>query len=182
MSVTREKLYNEIWTEPITKVSKRYGVSDSYLIRILKSLNIPRPSIGYWATLAAGTQPAKPPLPAAKLGDAVTWSRDVEKVFETSTTDEEKTTLAKQTTRIATHGLMREAQEYFKKVRDSRSPYLKPFKKLKSSFHINQNLLIALWRLSQKCIDFMDSFGFYWRSSAISKFSIKSRCNNLVLN
>jgi len=71
MSVTREKLYEEIWTEPITKVSKRYGVSDSYLIRILKSLNIPRPSRGYWATVAAGILPEKPLLPVAKLGDAV---------------------------------------------------------------------------------------------------------------
>ena len=76
MSVTREKLYEEIWTEPITKVSKRYGVSDSYLVRILKSLNIPRPPRGYWAMVAAGIHPENPPLPAAKLGDAITWSRD----------------------------------------------------------------------------------------------------------
>ena len=47
MSVTREKLYDEIWSDPIIKVSQRYGVSDSYLVRVLKSLNIPRPPRGY---------------------------------------------------------------------------------------------------------------------------------------
>ena len=72
MSVTREKLFDEIWAEPIIKVSKRYEVSDSYLVRILKSLNIPRPPRGYWAMLTAGIHPEKPSLPAAKLGDAIT--------------------------------------------------------------------------------------------------------------
>lgn len=62
MSVSREKLYDEIWAEPITKVSKRYGVSDSYLVRILKNLNIPRPSRGYWAMVAAEIFPEKHPL------------------------------------------------------------------------------------------------------------------------
>ena len=90
MSVTREKLYEEIWAEPNTKVSKRYGVSDSYLVRILKNLNIPRPPRGYWATVAAGIHSEKPPLPAAKLGDAITWSRDGQTEFATSTIAEEK--------------------------------------------------------------------------------------------
>ena len=87
MSVTREKLYNEIWAEPITKVSKRYGVSDSYLVRVLKGLNIPRPLKGYWAIIAAGIHPEKPPLPAATLGDAITWSRDGQTEFATSTAE-----------------------------------------------------------------------------------------------
>ncbi|PPD51397.1 MAG: hypothetical protein CTY12_08120 [Methylotenera sp.] len=130
MSVTREKLYEEIWSEPITKVSKRYGVSDSYLIRVLKSLNLPRPSRGYWATVAAGIHPEKPPLPAAKPGDAITWSRDGQTEFATSGIAESKTRQSKRTARIATHSLVREAHEHFKNVRDSRSAYLKPYKKL----------------------------------------------------
>jgi hypothetical protein len=130
MSVTREKLYEEIWTEPITKVSKRYGVSDSYLIRILKGLNVPRPSRGYWATVAAGIHPEKPSLPPAKLGDAITWSRDGQTEFATGVADAPKTTRSKRTARVAIHGLVREAYEHFKNVRDSSSAYLKPYKKL----------------------------------------------------
>ena len=135
MSVTRENLYDEIWAEPITKVSKRYGISDSYLILILKGLNIPRPPRGYWAMVAAEIFPEKPPLPAAKLGDAITWSRDGQTEFATSTAVETKTA------RIATHGLVREAHEHFKNVRDSRSSYLKPYKKLTIDLIVSQDTL-----------------------------------------
>lgn len=141
MSVTRENLYDEIWDEPITKVSKRYGVSDSYLIRILKGLNIPRPPRGYWAMVAAEIFPEKPPLPAAKLGDAITWSRDGQTEFATSTAVETKTTRSKRTARMATHGLVREAHEHFKNVRDSRSSYLKPYKKLTIDLIVSQDTL-----------------------------------------
>lgn len=141
MSVSREKLYDEIWTEPITIVSKRYEVSDSYLVRILKSLNIPRPPRGYWAMVSAGIHPEKPPLPAAKLGDAVTWSRDGQTEFATRTTVEPKSTRSKRTARISTHGLVREAHEHFKKVRDSRSSYLKPYKKLTIDLIVSNDTL-----------------------------------------
>src|SRR5260221_5267187 len=49
MSVPREKLYEEVWAEPMTKVAERYGVSSSYLAQICSRLNVPRPSRGYWA-------------------------------------------------------------------------------------------------------------------------------------
>ncbi|MDO9234160.1 MAG: hypothetical protein Q8N02_11440 [Methylotenera sp.] len=141
MSVTREKLFDEIWADPIIKVSKRYGVSDSYLVRILKSLNIPRPPRGYWAMVAAGIHPEKPSLPAAKLGDAITWSRDGQTEFATSTAIKTKTIRSKQTARISTHGLVREAREHFKNLRDSKSPYLKPYKKLAIDLVVSQDTL-----------------------------------------
>lgn len=141
MSVTREKLYEEIWTEPIIKVSKRYGVSDSYLVRVLKGLNIPRPPRGYWAMVAAGIHPERPPLPAASIGDAIAWSRDGQTEFATSTAAEEKITRSKRAARIATHGLVREAHEHFKHVRDSRSPYLKPYKKLTIDLIVSKDTL-----------------------------------------
>jgi len=141
MAVTREKLYEEVWTEPITTVSKRYGVSDSYLIRVLKSLNIPRPHRGYWAMVAADIHPEKPSLPKARLGEPITWSRDGQTEFATSAADEEKITGSKRTARIAIHGLVREAQEHFKNVRDSSSPYLKPYKKLTIDLIVSQDTL-----------------------------------------
>lgn len=76
MGVTRQTLYEEIWTEPITKVSKRYGVSDSFFIRILQRLNVPRPPMGYWAKLAVGKQLPKPALPDPLPGDEIEWDRN----------------------------------------------------------------------------------------------------------
>lgn len=57
MAVTREKLYEEIWAEPMTKVAVRYGVSSSFLARVCERLNVPRPPRGYWAQLEVGKLP-----------------------------------------------------------------------------------------------------------------------------
>ena len=59
-----EKIYGEIWTEPIQKVAKRYGLSDVGLAKVCRKLNIPRPGRGYWAIKAAGKPvPRRPALP-----------------------------------------------------------------------------------------------------------------------
>jgi len=52
--VDRETLYNEVWTEPVTVVAQRYGLSDVGLAKICRSLTIPLPSRGYWAKIKAG--------------------------------------------------------------------------------------------------------------------------------
>lgn len=163
MPTTREKLYEEIWTEPITKVSKRYGVSDSYLIRVLKSLNIPSPPRGYWATVAAGINLAKPSLPRAKPGDAITWSRNGQTEFATSTVAEEETTRSKRSAPAATHGLVREAHEHFKHVRDSRSSYLKPFKKLTIDLIVSKDTLERGLSISSQFYLLMDALGHHVR-------------------
>jgi Ankyrin repeats (3 copies) len=60
----REKIYEEIWAEPILHVAKRYSMSDVGLGKVCKKLRIPRPGLGYWAKKAAGKPiPKQPPLP-----------------------------------------------------------------------------------------------------------------------
>jgi hypothetical protein len=62
----REKLYNEVWKEPIVTVAKRYEISDTALRKRCKNLNIPLPPKGYWAKLNVGKpvieKPKLPPL------------------------------------------------------------------------------------------------------------------------
>lgn len=41
----RDKLYEEVWAKPVTKVAIQYGVSDVAIHKICKSLNIPLPLI-----------------------------------------------------------------------------------------------------------------------------------------
>ena len=72
--VTREQLYEQVWSEPMTKVGERYRVSGSYLARVCASLNVPRPPRGYWAKLAVGKAPPQDPLPALPPGDAEFWN------------------------------------------------------------------------------------------------------------
>ncbi|ASL48102.1 hypothetical protein bAD24_III11940 [Burkholderia sp. AD24] len=71
----REKLYEEIWREPVNKVSKRYEISDVGLRKICVSLDIPVPPRGYWEKLAAGKAVNKPSLPPTKA--ATSYRRSV---------------------------------------------------------------------------------------------------------
>ncbi|WP_312649287.1 hypothetical protein [Aminipila sp.] len=59
----REALYNEIWTDPVITVAKRYGISDNGLRKHCKRLGIPLPPSGYWAKINSGQKVPKPALP-----------------------------------------------------------------------------------------------------------------------
>jgi hypothetical protein len=59
----REKLYEEVWAEPVTKVAAKYGLSDVGLKKICKKLSIPCPPLGYWARLQHGKNPPRAALP-----------------------------------------------------------------------------------------------------------------------
>lgn len=76
MNVTREKLYAEVWAEPMTAVAKRYEVSSNYLARICERLNVPRPGRGYWQQRAVGAEVESDPLPEPQPGDEIEWARD----------------------------------------------------------------------------------------------------------
>lgn len=60
----RDKLYDEVWSEPLTKLAKKYGLSDNGLRKVCKAMNIPLPQAGHWAKVAAGHRVGKIPLPA----------------------------------------------------------------------------------------------------------------------
>jgi hypothetical protein len=76
MNVTREKLYEEVWAEPMTTVAKRYDVASGYLASVCEQLNVPRPPRGYWQQLKVGRAPKKPKLPDPRPGDDLEWVRD----------------------------------------------------------------------------------------------------------
>jgi hypothetical protein len=66
---TREQLYDEVWSTPITQLAKRYGLGDSGLAKICRKHRIPRPPRGYWQELRAGKRVRRPPLPPLKEGE-----------------------------------------------------------------------------------------------------------------
>lgn len=59
----REKLYEEVWNEPVTIVAKKYGVSDVAINKACKKMNIPTPGVGYWQKVKAGAKIDRPKLP-----------------------------------------------------------------------------------------------------------------------
>lgn len=59
----REKLYKEVWEEPMTTLATRYGVSDVALRKQCVKLNIPLPKSGHWTKVKLGKKVSIPPLP-----------------------------------------------------------------------------------------------------------------------
>ena len=62
-AVTRQELYDQVWSTPLVKLAVNYGVSDVALAKACKRLNVPRPPPGYWTQIASGRRIKKPALP-----------------------------------------------------------------------------------------------------------------------
>ena len=62
----REALYKMVWTEPVSKLAREYGLSDRGLGKICKRLEIPVPGRGYWQMKKKGLKIPVPPLRPTK--------------------------------------------------------------------------------------------------------------------
>lgn len=66
VSLTRQELYEQVWSEPITHLSKFYNLSDVGLAKICKKMDVPVPGRGYWEKKHHGYNPERTPLPPFK--------------------------------------------------------------------------------------------------------------------
>ncbi|ONN64796.1 hypothetical protein [Herbaspirillum sp. VT-16-41] len=66
--VSRSELYDLVWSEPTSKLAKRFGISDVMLSKVSREANIPKPGLGYWAKLESGRMVERTPLPTRALG------------------------------------------------------------------------------------------------------------------
>lgn len=66
INLTREELYELVWSKPMTHVAKQLDVSDVMVGKLCKEKMVPKPPRGYWANLESENKVAiyvKPPLP-----------------------------------------------------------------------------------------------------------------------
>lgn len=68
----REELYAQVWSEPMSKLAKRYGLSDRGLAKTCARMGIPVPGRGYWARVQSGQVPPQAKLPKIKAGQRST--------------------------------------------------------------------------------------------------------------
>jgi hypothetical protein len=61
--LTRQELFDLVWTTPMQTLARRYGITDVALKKRCKKHGIPTPGVGYWARVAAGQKLKRPPLP-----------------------------------------------------------------------------------------------------------------------
>jgi hypothetical protein len=63
VKLTREELYDLVWSESMLSLSKKYAISDVGLRKKCKKMEIPLPDLGYWACVQFGKKtPARKPL------------------------------------------------------------------------------------------------------------------------
>ncbi|MDB5801748.1 MAG: hypothetical protein JWL63_2687 [Rhodocyclales bacterium] len=133
--ISREELYELVWSVPMIKVGERFGVSGSYMARVCTMLRVPRPERGYWAKLGVGRAPTRTPLPEARQGDQVVWLQDGDLPLSASLKIGRTHNETRQSKSIrpasGLHLLIAGAKEHFLAGRDvEEGKHLKPYKKL----------------------------------------------------
>jgi len=139
--LTREKLYELVWQEPMLKVAARYGVASIYMARVCVELRVPRPPSGYWSKVEFGKASPAPPLPPARDGDVTEWHPGA--VLTAPQRPVAKRTRVKRTAsgspisrageppsqREKVHALLLGAKPHFLKTRKLENGLLRPFKR-----------------------------------------------------
>jgi hypothetical protein len=167
--VAREKLYDEVWAEPMTTVAKRYDVSSSFLARVCEQLAVPRPPRGYWARLAVGIQMDRPALPPPEPGALLEWARGgALPKTEPLTSKPRAARLAKPTApaerRPKTHALLVDARGHFDKARPTHmfsEPYVRPYKRSLVDIYVSQDALARALEIANKLFFALEARG--WR-------------------
>ncbi len=63
LTLTRQSLYDLVWSTPMSTLAKDFGISDVALAKRCRVVDVPVPPRGYWARRAAGQDPPRTPLP-----------------------------------------------------------------------------------------------------------------------
>lgn len=58
-TITRQELYDEVWSMAVSKLAPKYNLSEVGFAKFCKRCDIPRPPRGYWAKLEAGKKVKK---------------------------------------------------------------------------------------------------------------------------
>ena len=69
--ISRQELYDLVWSKPMTALAKEYNISDNGLRKICKKLDIPLPQLGHWQKLQYGKKVKKIPLPKDFKGEDI---------------------------------------------------------------------------------------------------------------
>lgn len=61
--ITRQELYERVWSMPITKLAQEYGITPWAIAGACERLVVPRPKCGDWMRMRYGKRVRKTPLP-----------------------------------------------------------------------------------------------------------------------
>jgi hypothetical protein len=66
--LTREQLYDLVWSEAMRTLSQKVGISDVAIAKQCRNHDVPVPERGYWNKVQAGQEVVKPKLPPRDFG------------------------------------------------------------------------------------------------------------------
>jgi hypothetical protein len=61
-TISREALFKDAWTRPLSRIAAEFGVRDTALCKMCDRHDIPTPGRGYWAQVASGQSFPRPQL------------------------------------------------------------------------------------------------------------------------
>lgn len=71
VTLTRQKLFELVWAEPMTALAKKYNISDVGLRKACIRMNIPIPKAGHWQKVRAGKKIRIPELPSTNSDEKI---------------------------------------------------------------------------------------------------------------
>ncbi len=74
IQVTRQDLYDQVWSMPVSRACRLYGLSDVALANICADWDIPRRPRGYWARKRSGKRVTQKKLKPIEEGNPVIFS------------------------------------------------------------------------------------------------------------
>jgi len=66
--LSRQELYELVWSEPLTSIIKRFGLTDFFIRRVCKEMVIPLPGPGYWSKIKHDKPVERDELPSGYKG------------------------------------------------------------------------------------------------------------------
>ncbi len=71
LQLNRVTLFELVWSQPISKLAPKFGLSDVGLAKVCKRLKVPRPGVGYWTKVQHGQAPRRPPANTVTEGTPI---------------------------------------------------------------------------------------------------------------
>jgi hypothetical protein len=140
LEVSREELYELVWTKPLSRLAAESGLKTSELVRVCEQKQVPRPTSGYWVLIRMGRTPERAPLPDFNEQEAIDLPAAEEKRTEetpTSVADSqhESSPAPFDLSLSRPHPLIKVTRKYLQGLKVPRGETIPP--DLKTCFHLN---------------------------------------------
>lgn len=171
VTFTREKLYEQVWSQPMRRLAPTYGISDVGLSKICRKLQVPTPPVGYWQKKEFGHDVERPPLPkldeeeehqSVKLNEVVPQTNrplsEVEVLIHAERQDDHRIVIPEQLD--APHPLVEKTDRSLRAAKVGSDALAKPRAKDCLSVSVSRQSIDRATRIMDALVKALESRGF----------------------